>query len=82
MLGMTRSWFAFIWRHFHVQSNTATYQEDGSDVDDNMRKMRKGKNSDGSDEEDDDLDSNCTKREAKEGGNADGERGHPRKNHA
>eukprot|EP00957_Ditylum_brightwellii_P125964 9603257-Ditylum_brightwellii.AAC.1 len=27
MLGMTKSRFNFILRHFHVQSNTATYQE-------------------------------------------------------
>eukprot|EP00957_Ditylum_brightwellii_P060002 4555284-Ditylum_brightwellii.AAC.1 len=37
--------------------------------------------SDGSDEEDDDLDSNGTKGKATEGGDADGEREHPRKKH-
>eukprot|EP00957_Ditylum_brightwellii_P022588 1703884-Ditylum_brightwellii.AAC.1 len=31
MLGMTRDRFSFIWRHFHVQSNAASYQEEVSD---------------------------------------------------
>eukprot|EP00957_Ditylum_brightwellii_P205490 15344125-Ditylum_brightwellii.AAC.1 len=35
MLGMTKSRFNFIWRHFNVQSNTATYQEGASDSEDN-----------------------------------------------
>eukprot|EP00957_Ditylum_brightwellii_P208411 15357292-Ditylum_brightwellii.AAC.1 len=43
MLGMTRSRFVFIWRHFHVQSNTTTYQEDGSDVDDDTEEAEEGK---------------------------------------
>eukprot|EP00957_Ditylum_brightwellii_P005919 448522-Ditylum_brightwellii.AAC.1 len=34
MLGMTRDRFRFIWRRFHVQSNTATYQEENLDTDD------------------------------------------------
>eukprot|EP00957_Ditylum_brightwellii_P004312 327261-Ditylum_brightwellii.AAC.1 len=42
MLGMTRSRVAFIWIHFHVQSNTATYQEDGSDVDGDTEEDEEG----------------------------------------
>eukprot|EP00957_Ditylum_brightwellii_P167423 12745590-Ditylum_brightwellii.AAC.1 len=34
MLGMTRDRFGLIWRHFHMQSNTTTYQEEISDSDD------------------------------------------------
>eukprot|EP00957_Ditylum_brightwellii_P173254 13190005-Ditylum_brightwellii.AAC.1 len=43
MLGMTRDRFGFIWRHFHVQSNTAIYQEENLDSDDDTDKDGKGK---------------------------------------
>eukprot|EP00957_Ditylum_brightwellii_P080767 6142962-Ditylum_brightwellii.AAC.1 len=36
MLGMTRDRFGFVWRHFHVQSNMATYQEENLDSDDDI----------------------------------------------
>eukprot|EP00957_Ditylum_brightwellii_P180709 13766996-Ditylum_brightwellii.AAC.1 len=38
MLGMTREWFNFIWRHFHVQSENENYQEDISESEDDNSK--------------------------------------------
>eukprot|EP00957_Ditylum_brightwellii_P098303 7490046-Ditylum_brightwellii.AAC.1 len=43
MLGMARDRFGFIWRHFRVQSNRATYQEENLDSDDDTDKDDKGK---------------------------------------
>eukprot|EP00957_Ditylum_brightwellii_P080423 6116899-Ditylum_brightwellii.AAC.1 len=99
MLGMTRDRFGFIWRHFHVQSDTATYQKENLDTDDDTEEVEEREeyiveqcleraqaeeekryrddssmDSDGSDEEDNDIDSSGTKGKANKGGDSDGEK--------